>query len=163
MMCSLHPLKLIEGPLTLSFNTIIIACHSLSRYPYVCLAIGRCSELLISFNQLISAPSSIAYNAPMWRGVKSFSWNLLFTLIPTFRGPRCSFSPSLCIRPIYYLSFINMTWHTFSDYASKAWLKSMVRWKVTPPQPTITPPSFDRHAASKRHFPLKHNLCPEIL
>lgn len=71
-MCSLHSLKLIEGPLTFSFNTIIIACHSLSRFPYVCLATGRCSELLISFNQLISAPSSIAYNGPTWRGVKPF-------------------------------------------------------------------------------------------
>lgn len=161
-MCSLHPLKLIEGPLTLSFNTIIIGCHSLSTYPCVCLATGRCSELLISFNQLISPPPSIAYNAPLWRGVKSFSSNLSFTLIPTFRGPGAPSPPLPCIRPIYYLSFINMTWHTFSDYASKAWLKSMVRWKVPPIISTTSlPPSF--RPASKRHFAHKHNLCPEIL
>lgn len=71
--CSLHPFRVIEGPLTFNFNTIILACQSLSRYPYVCLAKGRCAELLISFNLLISAPFSMADNAPMWRGVKSFS------------------------------------------------------------------------------------------
>lgn len=81
---SLHPFRVIEGPLTFNFNTIIFACQSLSRCPYVCLARGRCTKLLISFNLLISSPVSMAYNAPMWHGVKPFSWKPFIYTHPDF-------------------------------------------------------------------------------
>lgn len=132
MMCSLHPLKLIEEPLTLDFNTIILACQGLPSY--LCMfSYGtplRASCFILPADS--SSPFSKAHKAPMWRGVKSLSWSSLFTLISTFRGPG-ALSRALCIRLIYYQSFITMTWHTFSDYASKAWLKGIVRWKVYPP------------------------------
>lgn len=159
-MCSLHPLRLIEGPLTLSFNAIIPACHLPSTYPDVCLAVGRCSELLISFNQLISAPSSIAYNAPMWRGVKSPLLKPFMYTHPDFQRSPVALSFPLRIRPIYYHSFITMTWHTFSDYASKAWLKGMVGWKVTPLHPSFTGIEIFFFFF---FYPRRRNLCQEIL
>lgn len=120
MKCSLHPFRLIEGPLTLNFNTIIPACQSLSRYPHVCLAGGRCSELLISLNQLISAPSlngaQCSYVA--WRKIPVLK-PFIYTH-PDFQRSPVLFPSLSVLGPIYHQSFITMTWHTFSDYAGKA-------------------------------------------
>lgn len=134
--CSLHPLKMIERPLTLSFNAIIPACHHLSTYPYVCLAVGRCSELLISFSQLISTPfNSLWCVYVAWRKIPP-SLGLLFTLIPTFRGPWCSLS--LCVSGQYTISH-SSPWHgthfpiTPAKRDWKAWLHG--KW---PPPPSFT-------------------------
>lgn len=151
--CSLHPLKMIERPLTLSFNAIIPACHHLSTYPYVCLAVGRCSELLISFSQLISTPfNSLWCVYVAWRKIPP-SLGLLFTLIPTFRGPWCSLS--LCVSGQYTISH-SSPWHgthfpiTPAKRDWKAWLHG--KW-----------PPLHRSPASRQHFTLKRNLCRELL
>lgn len=107
------PLEADWWALTLSFNTIILGCHGLSRYPYVCLAIGRCSFHLTSWFQPPLNSRQCSYVA--WRKIP-LSKPFIYTH-PDFQ--RC---------PVLFLSLSVLGQYTISH--SSPWLGT--HFPITP-------------------------------